>query len=85
MDTSASPSAGDDGWHPLTSARPMRQSAIHEGSRARACRTCGATFRIDTVFIVQHRDIVGSVAAVCAVDHGVVVGMGRLVGDGAMC
>lgn len=28
--------------------------------------------------------LAGSVAAVCVVDRGVVVGMGRLVGDGAM-
>jgi GNAT superfamily N-acetyltransferase len=30
------------------------------------------------------RGLAGSVAAVCAVDDGVAVGMGRLVGDGAM-
>ena len=62
MDASASPSAGADGWHPLTSARPMRQSAVHQGSRARASRTCRANVRIDTVFIVRHTDIVAPAA-----------------------
>jgi GNAT superfamily N-acetyltransferase len=31
-----------------------------------------------------HRALEGSLAAVCAVDGGVAVGMGRLVGDGAL-
>jgi hypothetical protein len=56
MERSARPSAGADGRHPLTNARPMRQSAIQQGRRARAGRTCRAIFRIDTVFILQHRD-----------------------------
>jgi ribosomal protein S18 acetylase RimI-like enzyme len=31
-----------------------------------------------------HQALEGSVAAVCAIDGGVVVGMGRLIGDGAV-
>jgi GNAT superfamily N-acetyltransferase len=31
------------------------------------------------------RALVGSLAAVCVVDEGEAVGMGRLVGDGGMC
>ena len=53
MERSDRPSAGADVRHPLTSARPMRQSAIQQGRRARANRTCRAIFRIDTVFILQ--------------------------------
>ncbi len=63
IEGSVRPRAGAEGGHPLTSASPMTVSAIHQGRRARASRTCRGIFRTDTVFTLQTGMRVGELHA----------------------
>jgi RimJ/RimL family protein N-acetyltransferase len=53
MERSAGPGVGADDPHPLTSAKPIRQSVIQPRRRARTSRRCRAIFRIDRFFTVH--------------------------------
>ena len=52
MERSAGPGVGADDPHPLTTAKPTRQSVIQPRRRARTSRRCRAIFRIDRFFTV---------------------------------